>query len=131
MRIFIVAISIIFASISTASAQARFDLDHGHAADAAKAARDARVAAEAKAAAIARGGPLLPSQSTNFSVGGGGTFKAAPRRTPEEEKADDEARLAWTTRCRPVTVVDREGLSRTKYAEPDCDLSTFNTAGTD
>ena len=128
MRI-IVAISSVFASISTASAQ--FALDHGHAADTAQAARGARAAADAKAAAIASGGPLLPSQSTNFSVGGGSLIKAAPRRTPEELKADEEARAAWKARCRPVIVEDREGLRRVKYAERDCDLSPFNTAGTE
>ena len=28
-----------------------------------------------------------------------------------------------------AVVEDREGLRRTRYAEPDCDLSRFNTAG--
>ena len=128
MRI-LVAITIVIASVSTASAQ--FAMDHGHAEDAARAARAARDAAVAKASAIASGSPLLPSQSTNFSIGGAGVIKAAPRRTPEEQKADDEARAAWQARCRPVTVEDREGLRRVKYAERDCDLSTFNTAGSE
>jgi len=70
MRVFI-AISIVVASVSSASAQ--FAMDHGHAADAAQA--------------------------------------------------------AWTERCRPTVVEDREGLRRVKYAERDCDLSRFNTAG--
>ncbi len=56
-------------------------------------------------------------------------LRAAPARTPEEEKADEEARAAWQTRCRPSVVEDREGIRRTQYAEPDCDLSRFNTAG--
>jgi hypothetical protein len=128
MRMFI-ATSIVIASISSASAQ--FAMDHGHAADAAQAAGAARAAAAAKAAAIASGAPLLPSQSTNFSLGGGGMIKAAPRRTPEEQKADDQARAAWKARCRPMIVEDREGLRRVKYAERDCDLSPFNTAGTE
>jgi hypothetical protein len=128
MRMFI-AISIVIASVSSASAQ--FAMDHGHAADAVRAASAAREAAAAKAAAIASGAPLLPSQSTNFSLGGGGRIKAAPRRTPEELKADDQARAAWKARCRPIMVEDREGVRRAKYAERDCDLSPFNTAGTE
>jgi hypothetical protein len=129
MRILVVATAILIASISTASAQ--FAMDHGNAAAAAQATRDARAAADAKASAIARGGPLLPSQSTNFSIGSSGTFKAALRRTPEELKADEEQRAAWTARCKPTVVEDSEKLRRVKYAEPDCDLSFFNTAGAD
>ncbi|MDE5454759.1 hypothetical protein GWE18_18305 [Bradyrhizobium sp. CSA112] len=126
MRVFI-AISIVAASVSSASAQ--FAMDHGHAADAAQAARAARAAADAKAAAIASGAPLLPSQQTNFYVGNRGTLKIAPR-TAEELKADEAAaQAAWKERCRPTVVEDREGLRRVKYAERDCDLSRFNTAG--
>ena len=127
MRTFIVAISILVASLSTASAQ--FAMDHGQAADTAQAARDARAAAAAKASAIANGGPLLPSQQTNFSVGGSGTHKAPPRRTPEEQKAYEQGQAAWTARCKPTVVEDADKLRRVKYAEPDCDLSAFNTAG--
>jgi hypothetical protein len=122
MRVFI-AISIVFASVSSASAQ--FAMDHGHAADAARAAK---AAADAKAAAIASGAPPLPSQQTNFYVGGGGVVKIAPR-TAEDLKADEAAQAAWRERCRPIVVEDREGLRRVKYAERDCDLSRFNTAG--
>ena len=122
MRVFF-AISIVIASVSSASAQSA--MDHGHAADAARAAR---AAADAKAAAIASGAPLLPSQQTNFYVGSGGTIKIAPR-TAEELKADEAAQAAWKERCRPTVVEDREGLRRVKYAERDCDLSRFNTAG--
>jgi hypothetical protein len=125
MRVFI-AISIVVASVSSASAQ--FAMDHGHAADAAQAARAARAAADAKASAIASGAPLSPSQQTNFYVGNRGTVKIAPR-TAEELKADEAAQTAWTERCRPTVVEDREGLRRVKYAERDCDLSRFNTAG--
>jgi len=125
MRVFI-AISIVVASVSSASAQ--FALDHGHAADAARAARAAQAAADAKAAAIASGAPLSPSQQTNFYVGSGGTVKIAPR-TAEELKADEAAQAAWKERCRPTVVEDRDGLRRVKYAERDCDLSRFNTAG--
>ena len=103
-------------------------MDHGHAADAAQAARVAKAAADAKAAAIATGAPLLPSQQTNFYVGSGGTVKISPR-TAEELKADEAAQAAWNARCRPTVVEDRDGLRRVKYAERDCDLSRFNTAG--
>ena len=122
MRVF-VAISIVVASVSSASAQ--FAMDHGHAADAARAAQ---AAADAKASAVAPGAPLLPSQQTNFYVGSGGTVKIVPR-TAEELKADEAAQTAWNERCRPTVVEDREGLRRVKYAERDCDLSRFNTAG--
>ena len=125
MRVFI-AISIVVASVSSASAQ--FAMDHGRAADAAQAARASQAAADAKAAAIASGAPLSPSQQTNFYVGNRGTVKIAPR-TAEELKADEAAQTAWTERCRPTVVEDREGLRRVKYAERDCDLSSFNTAG--
>jgi hypothetical protein len=123
MRVFI-AISVVLASVSSASAQ--FAMDHGHAADAARAAQ---AAADAKAAAAAApGAPLLPSQQTNFYVGGGGTVKIVSR-TAEELKADEAAQAAWSARCRPTVVEDRDGLRRVKYAERDCDLSRFNTAG--
>ncbi len=122
MRVF-VAISIVVASVSSASAQ--FAMDHGHAADAARAAQ---AAADAKASAVAPGAPLLPSQQTNFYVGSGGTVKIVPR-TAEELKADEADQAAWSARCRPTVVEDRDGLRRVKYAERDCDLSRFNTAG--
>jgi hypothetical protein len=122
MRVFI-AISIVVASVSSASAQ--FAMDHGHAADAARAAQ---AATDAKAAAIASGAPLSPSQQTNFYVGSRATVKIAPR-TAEELKADEAAQAAWNERCRPIVVEDREGLRRVRYAERDCDLSRFNTAG--
>jgi hypothetical protein len=77
---------------------------------------------------MASGGPLLPSQQTNFAVGGRGTVKITPR-TAEELKADEAEQAAWNARCRPTVVEDREGLRRVKYAERDCDLSRFNTAG--
>ena len=125
MRVFI-AISILVASVSSASAQ--FAMDHGHAADAVAAARAARAAADAKAAAIASGAPLLPSQQTNFYVGGRALVKVAPR-TAEELKADEAGQAAWRERCRPTVIEDSEGLRRVRYAERDCDLSRFNTAG--
>jgi hypothetical protein len=104
-------------------------MDHGNAAAAAAASTAAAAAAIAKADAIRAGRPLTPSQSTDFSVNGGGVVRLAPSLTPEQKKADTEARAAWQARCRPSVVTDREGLRRTQYAEPDCDLSRFNTAG--
>ena len=126
MRVVLIAISIVVASVSSASAQ--FAMDHGQAAASAQAARAAQAAANAKAAAIASGAPLLPSQQTNFYVGSGGTVKIAPR-TAEEMKADEAGQAAWKERCRPTVVEDRDGLRRVRYAERDCDLSRFNTAG--
>jgi hypothetical protein len=128
MRVFI-AISIVVASVSSASAQ--FAMDHGRAADAAQAAQAAaaaRAAADAKAPAAASGAPLLPSQQTNFYINGAGIVKVVSR-TAEELKVDEAAQAAWRERCRPTVVEDRDGLRRVKYAERDCDLSRFNTAG--
>lgn len=126
MRTILGIFLIVAATISTASAQSSFSMDHGHAADAARAAS---AAAADKAAAIAAGKPLTPSQSTDFSVNGSGVIRAAPPRTSEEQKADAEAQAAWQARCRPTVIEDREGIRRTRYAEPNCDLSRFNTAG--
>jgi hypothetical protein len=126
MRVVLIAISIVVASVSSASAQ--FAMDHGQAAASAQAARAAQAAANAKAAAIASGAPLLPSQQTNFYVGSGGTIKISPR-TAEELKADEAAQAAWKERCRPTVVEDRDGLRRVRYAERDCDLSNYNNAG--
>jgi hypothetical protein len=130
MRIIAAVLLFGAASISTASAQqASWAMDHGHAADAAAAAKASAAAARAKEAAIAAGLPLSPSQSTNFAVNGNSVIRAAPSKTAEEDKADAEGRAAWQARCRPTVVEDREGMRRTRYAVPDCDLSRFNTAG--
>ena len=125
MRI-LIAISILAASVSSASAQ--FAMDHGNAAAAAQAARAEQMYQSAKAAAISGGGPLLPSQQTNFAVGGSARIKVI-QRTAEEKKADEVKEAAWRERCKPAVVEDREGIRRVKYAERDCDLSRFNTAG--
>jgi hypothetical protein len=130
MRIISCALLIAVSCISTASAQqASWAMDHGNAAAAVSAQRAAAVAAQAKAAAIAAGRPLTPSQATDFSVNGKNVIRAVPPPTAEELKADADARSAWQARCRPAVVEDSEGIRRTKYAEPDCDLSRFNTAG--
>ena len=122
----LIAISIVVASVSSASAQ--FAMDHGGAAAAAQAIRAEQMYQSAKADAIANGRPLLPSQQTNFAVGGRATIKVL-RRTEEEKKADEVKEAAWRERCKPSVVEDREGLRRVKYAERDRDLSRFNTAG--
>ena len=125
MRI-VFAAAIVIASISSASAQ--FALDHGHAADARQAAFDRQAAADAKASAISAGRPLLPSQQTDFAIGGRATIKVAPR-TEEEQKADRANEAAWSARCKPTVEEDPDGIRRTKYAAKDCDLDRFNTAG--
>ena len=119
------------AGLSTAPVQQdSFAMDHGQAADAINAAKEAAAEAQAKAAAIAAGHPLTPSQATDFSINGTNVIRAAPPISSDEQKADAEARSAWQSRCRPAVVEDREGIRRTKYAEPNCDISRFNTAGT-
>jgi len=125
MRIFI-AISILVASVSSASAQ--FAMDHGNGAAAARAASAEREYQSAKDFAIRNGLKLSPSQQTNFAVGGHSTIRVRAR-TEEEQKADQAKEAAWSARCQPTVVEDGEGLRRVKYAEKDCDLSRFNTAG--
>jgi hypothetical protein len=138
MRIVPVVLLCFAAGISTASAQGTPSASapasshsSSSSADPAAASRAAAAAAAAKAAAIAAGIPLAPSQYTDFRVNGGGTVRVAAPRTAEQQKADAEASAAWQARCRPAVVEDRDGLRRTRYAEPDCDLSRFNTAGKD
>ncbi|QWG21613.1 hypothetical protein KMZ93_16600 [Bradyrhizobium sediminis] len=125
---------IVTAGISSASAQrASADNERANGEAAASSAGDAATsnnaaaAASNRAAAVAAGAPRSPSEFTDFYVNAGGTI---PAPTPEQQKADAEAHAAWQARCRPTVVVDREGLRRTKYAEPDCDLLRIRTAGT-
>lgn len=118
MRVFI-AISVVLASVSFASAQS--------AADGAQAAAAPKPAADAKPAA-ASGAPTLPSQQTNFYVAGPGIVKIVAR-TAEDLKADEAGQAEWAARCRPIVVEDRDGLRRVRYAERDCDLSNYNNAG--
>ncbi len=139
MRIIPAVLLLIAVGIPPASAQGTpkpaapkgpsFEMDHGNAAAAAAAGKARAAEASAKADAIRNGRPLAPSQSTDFGVNGGGAVRLAPPLSPEQQKADAEARAAWQARCRPAVVTDREGLRRTQYAEPDCDLSRFNTGG--
>jgi hypothetical protein len=130
MRIMAAIVLSIAAGIPAASAQqTSWSMDHGHGVDAAAMARKAAADANAKAAAVAAGLPLKPSQSTDFKVNGSSVIRPERPRTPEEQKADAEARAAWQARCRPTVTEDRDGIRRTRYAAPDCDLSSFNTAG--
>ena len=103
--------------------QVPFAMDHGRAAAAA-------AAANAKAPAATGASPSPgPSQPAGFSVNGDNVIPAAPPLTSEQQKANEEARAAWQARCRPAIVEGRDGIRRTSYAEPDCDLSRFNPAG--
>jgi hypothetical protein len=86
-------------------------------------------AAPSAPAAAPPAAPLYAPGTADFHVNGGNVILAAPPRTPEQQKADAEARTAWQERCHPVVVEDREGIRRVKYGAPDCDLSPFNTAG--
>lgn len=123
MRVFI-AISIVVASISAASAQSA--LDTGGAANAAPVSAVANAAAEADS----RGGAPaeLASDQTSFYVAGAGIVKIVAR-SAEDLKAEEASQAAWAARCRPITIEDRDGLRRVRYAERDCDLSNYNTAG--
>ncbi|WP_291684983.1 hypothetical protein [Bradyrhizobium sp.] len=134
MRTIAAIVLVAAAGLSTASAQQAkqdtapqvpFSMDHGRAADAAAAA----AAANAKAAATAPGVQSSPGQPASFSINGDNVIRAASPLTPEQQKAEEEGRAAWQARCRPAVVEDRDGMRRTSYAEPDCDLSRFNTAG--
>jgi hypothetical protein len=99
-------------------------MDHGRSADAA-----ARAAAAENAGKAAAATASSSSQPASFSINGENVIRAAPPLTPEQQKAEEEGRAAWQARCRPTVVEDRDGMRRTKYAAPDCDLSRFNTAG--
>jgi len=113
----------------TAAPKIPFSMDHGRSADAAAAARAAATADAIKTAAAATAAASSPSQPASFVINGENVIRAAPSLTPEQQKAEEEGRAAWQARCRPAAVEDRDGMRRTKYAAPDCDLSRFNTAG--
>ena len=70
----------------------------------------------------------LAASKINFSVGSRSTAKIV-RRTAEQLKPDEPAQAAWSVRYEPTVFEDRDGLRRVRYAERDCDLSRFNTAG--
>jgi hypothetical protein len=73
--------------------------------------------------------PLYPSGTADFHINGADVIRAAPPRSPEQQRADAETQAAWQERCHPMVVEDREGIRRVRYAAPGCDLSPFNTAG--
>ena len=122
MRI-ILAASMVLASVAAAAAQAT--PDRGHGAD----SGSSQSAAATKAGGSAATAPVVPDRSADFVINGSAIIQAAPPRTPEQRKADEAAQAAWQARCRPTVVEDREGMRRAQYAESDCDLSRFNTAG--
>jgi hypothetical protein len=115
-----------FALITTAAAQSA---PTATAAPAPVAVPAPAAAAPVPAAAAPPAAPLYAPGTADFHVNGADVIRAAPPRTPEQQKADQEAQAIWQARCRPTTVEDREGIRRTRYAAPDCDLSPFNTAG--
>jgi hypothetical protein len=86
-------------------------------------------AAPVPVAAAPPAAPLYPPGTADFHVNGASVIPAAPPPSPEQQKADTDAQAAWQARCQPTVVEDREGIRRTHYAAPDCDLSQFNTAG--
>jgi hypothetical protein len=92
-------------------------------------AAPAPTAAAAPSAPAQPVAPLYPPGSADFYVNGADVIRAAPPLTPEQQKAEEASQAAWEARCRPTAVEDREGIRRTHYAAPDCDLSRFNTAG--
>jgi hypothetical protein len=126
MRTALYALLFAIAGVSAASAQ-QSGTDHRDVTGNSPAANPAAAPASGNAAA---GVPLTPSQYTDFTVNGSNVIRAAPPLTPEQQKAEAEGRSAWQARCRPSVIEDREGIRRRKYAEPDCDLSRYNTAGT-
>lgn len=132
-----VAVALFLASASGASAQ--FAMDHDHARDASRAASDAEVAdlkrsLNQSVSRLARNlgspSPLNPSENTDFAANNGNSkIKAAPAVTKEELEVFRAKQAEWEDRCRPMFVEDAEGIRRAQYAEKDCDLSPFNTAG--
>jgi hypothetical protein len=149
MRIMLIASAILAASVSTALAQSttaapaqqpapaaaaqQWSLDHGRAEDAANAAKSAAIGAAIKeivaAAKAQAAAPADSDSSSDFVAGGSGVIAPELPRTTEQQRADTLAEAAWQTRCRPAVVEDREGIRRVKYAESDCDLTRYNTAG--
>jgi hypothetical protein len=125
MRTALYALLFAIAGVSAASAQS--GPDHRDVTSTSPATNATAAPASGKAAAAA---PLTPSQNTDFTVNGSNVIKAAPPLTPEQQKAEEQARSAWQARCHPGVTEDREGIRHRTYAERDCDLSRYNTAGT-
>jgi hypothetical protein len=71
-----------------------------------------------------------PPGHADFAINNGNvTIKAAPAMTKEELEIFKAKQAEWGDRCRPMFVEDAYGIRRAQYAEKDCDLSQFNTAG--
>src|SRR5947209_20420596 len=113
MRSIALGFLFVAASLSSASAQQAqktgqpkqdnsWAMDHGRAAEAAAASAAAAAAANAKAAAAAAGSAPATAQAVDFGVNGDNVILAAPPQTPEEQKAEADARAAWEARCRPT-----------------------------
>jgi hypothetical protein len=131
MRAIISGLLLIVVSSATAAAQSYLPPDAAPPQTAPAAATPPAPAPTAAAppAPAPPAAPLYPSGSADFHVNGADVIRAAPPLTPEQQKAEEASQAAWQARCRPTTMEDREGIRRTHYAAPDCDLSTFNTVG--
>lgn len=73
--------------------------------------------------------PLKPSENTDFVVNHRGGTLEAVRMSAAEQAAFKAKQVEWEDRCRPFVVQDSEGIRRVQYAQRDCDLSSYNTAG--
>jgi hypothetical protein len=130
MRAIISGLVLVVISIATAAAQSYPNAAPTQTApEPAAATSPAPAPAAVPTAAAPPAAPLYPSGSADFHVNGADVIRAAPPLTPEQQKAEEASQAAWQARCRPTAVEDREGIRRTRYAAPDCDLSTFNTVG--
>jgi hypothetical protein len=131
MRAIIGGLILVVVSIATAAAQSYPPANAVSTPTAATPAAPAPAAAAPTAAPAPAepAPPLYPPGSADFHVNGADVIRAAPPLTPEQQKAEEASQAAWQARCRPTVVEDREGIRRTHYAAPDCDLSTFNTVG--
>lgn len=133
MRAIIGGLILVVVSIATAAAQSYPPANAVPAPTTATPAAPAPAATAPTAAAppapAQPAAPLYPPGSADFHVNGADVIRAAPPLTPEQQKAEEASQAAWQARCRPTVVEDREGIRRTRYAAPDCDLSTFNTVG--
>jgi len=128
MRAIICGLVFVVVSIATAAAQS-YPPANAAPTQAPPTPTAATPTAAAQPAPAQPAAPLYPAGSADFHVNGADVIRAAPPLTPEQQKAEEASQAAWQARCHPTTVEDREGIRRTRYAAPDCDLSTFNTVG--
>ena len=73
--------------------------------------------------------PLKPSENTDFALSHANSTLKVLSMTPAELEIFRARQEEWQARCRPTIKEDSEGLRRVIYAEPNCDLSSYNTAG--